>query len=132
MTPDHRTFSLGFSRALGKVVVHLHGRLDADGAAVLRHRLADVIDGQGNRQLVMDLRDLTGIDPAGFKVLVDARTRMMKVGGELVLSGATREMASAFEAVALEIVFVMTPSFAHPAHGDGPTTSGARRLGRIG
>lgn len=41
---DH--FSLGFSRAFGKVIVHIHGRLDADSAQELKDRLVDVIDGR--------------------------------------------------------------------------------------
>ena len=46
-------FSLAFSRTLGRVVVQIHGPLDVNNAQELDDRLADVIDGQGNRQLVL-------------------------------------------------------------------------------
>lgn len=116
MPLDGLNFSLVFSRALGKVVVHVHGALDGDTAYELHDRLVDVIDGQGNLQLVLDLRGMTLIDSAGFSVLVDALARMRKNGGELVLSGATSTVADAFRNAVLDKLFVMTPAWAHPAH----------------
>lgn len=77
-------FLLGFSRALGKVIIHVHGALDAGNARELKDRLVDVIDVQGNRRLVVDLTVTTFIDP-GFSVLVDALKRLEKNGGALVL-----------------------------------------------
>ena len=111
-------FSLGFSRALGNVIVHIHGALDADNACELKDRLVDVIDGQGNRRLVVDLRETTFIDSTGFSVLVDALKRVQKYGGELVLSAPTSDVAAAFAAAGLDKVFDITPAWAHPAHGN--------------
>ena len=84
--PDGSCFSLAFSRALGKVVVHVHGALDADTAPALKARLVDIIDDRGNRQVVLDLQT-TGVDAAGLLVLADALKRMDDYGGSLVLSG---------------------------------------------
>ncbi len=78
MTLDGTNFSVRFSRALGKVIVHIHGALDGDTAHQLKDRLVDAIDGQGNLQLVLDLRRVTLIDSAGFAGLVDALKRMQK------------------------------------------------------
>ena len=64
-------FSLVFSRALGKVIAHVHGALDAESAQELQNRLIDVIDGQGNRSLIIDLTLTTFIDSAGFSALFD-------------------------------------------------------------
>lgn len=126
-------FSLGFSRALGKVVVHVHGALDATTADQLHHRLVDIIDGQGNRSVVLDLTRMTLIDPAGSSVLVDARNRMQAQGGELILSGPTSEVAEAFAAAGLDRVLVITPAWAHPAHGGGRTKMGGpAALGHTG
>jgi anti-anti-sigma factor len=124
MTPDGHHFSLAFSRALGKVIVHIHGALRADNVHELKARLVDVIEGQGNRRLVLDLRRTTLIDAAGFSVLVDALNRMQRSGGELVLSGPTSNVALAFAAAGLDKVFVITPAWAHPARGDGGTPFG--------
>ena len=117
MALDRPDFSLVFSRALGKVIVHIHGPLDANSAPELKDRLVDVIDGRGNRQLVLDLRGTTRIDSVGFSVLVDALHRQRKRGGDLVLSGPTSDVTRAFVAAGLEKVFVITPAWIHPARG---------------
>lgn len=130
MALDGSDFSLAFSRALGKVIVHIHGVLDVSTAPELQDRLVDVIDGQGNRQLVLELRRTTRIDSAGFSVLVDALRRQRKRGGDLVVSGPTSDVAQAFVAAGLDKAFLITPSWAHPAHGSGGVDF--RELGRGG
>jgi anti-anti-sigma factor len=102
-------FSLVFSRALGKVVVHVHGLLDVATAPALQARLGDVIDGQGNRQVVLDLRQMAGIDVAGLFVLTDALKRMKDYGGELLFSGPTASVEEQLRAVGLEKSFGITP-----------------------
>jgi anti-anti-sigma factor len=109
--------SLVFSRVLGRVVVDIHGPLDASTAQELRARLVDVIETQGNRELVLDLRGMTAIDGAGFAVLVDALKRTRRDGGELVLSGPTSAVTQAFREAGLDQAFVMTPAWTHPARG---------------
>lgn len=51
------TFSFAISRALGTVVVTLHGELEGDGGAALRPILMDLVEGQGNA-VVVDMRDV--------------------------------------------------------------------------
>jgi anti-sigma B factor antagonist len=114
---DGSGFSLVFSRALGKVVVHLHGALDADTAPALKAGLVDIIDDQGNRQVVLDLREMTGVDAAGLSVLADALKRMDDYGGELLLSGPTSAVEEQLRTVGLEETFGITPEWMHPARG---------------
>lgn len=128
MTLDDVDFTLAFSRSLGRVIVHVHGSLDGDTAHELRERLIDMIDGQGNLQVVVDVRATTFIDSAGFRVLVDALNRIRRRGGELVVSGPTRTVTRAFEVAGLDEVFVMTPAWAHPANGSIPTHLDIPRL----
>ncbi|MCA1692119.1 MAG: STAS domain-containing protein [Actinobacteria bacterium] len=118
MTLDGPDFSIVFSRALGRVIVHVHGALDWNTAHQLKHRLIDVIDGQGNRDLVLDLKGMTSIDSGGIAVLVDALKRLQKRGGDLVLSGPTATVAAALEAVGLDKVFDITPAWSHPSNGE--------------
>jgi anti-anti-sigma factor len=133
MSSPARDFSLAFSRALGRVVVELGGALDAGGAAELQQRLVDVIDGQGNRRLVIDLTGTTRVDQAGLAVLVDALKRLRRTGGELVLSGPTDRVVRSLEAAGLDRIFAITPSWAHPAYGDGSAHLGPPvRWGRSG
>lgn len=130
MARDPHDFSLVFSRALGNVIVHIHGVLAANSAHELKDRLVDVIDGQGNRQLVVDLRKTTRIDSTGFSVLVDALHRQRERGGDLVLSGPTTDVAQALVAAGLDKVFEITPAWSHPARGRAGAE--ARWLGRSG
>lgn len=115
--PDGPCFSLVFSRALGKVIVHVHGALDADTAPALKARLVDIIDDQGNRQVVLDLRKTTGVGAAALLVLADALKRMDDYGGELLLSGPTSAVEDQLRTVGLEEAFGITPEWTHPASG---------------
>jgi len=115
--PDGSDFALVFSRALGQVVVHVHGALDANTAPALKDRLVDIMDGQGNRQIVLDLRRTTRVDAAGLLVLVDALQRMDDYGGDLLLSGATSCVEEQLRAADLEGAFGITPEWTHPARG---------------
>lgn len=124
MLSNGSRFSLLFARSLGRVVVDVIGPLDVNTAGQLRHRLTDLIDGQGNRQLVLDLRGMTLVDSAGLSVLIHAHKRIQMNAGDLVLSGASPEVLAVFEAAGLDKVFTLTPSWMHPAHGDGPRESG--------
>lgn len=114
---DASPFSVLFSRALGKVVVHVHGELEATTAPVLEARLVDIIDDQGNRQVVLDLRKVTGVDAASLFILADALKRMDDHGGELLLSGPTSAVEAQLRAVGLEETFGITPEWTHPARG---------------
>lgn len=115
--PDNPEFSLVFSRALGKVIVHVHGALHANTAPDLKARLVDIIDGQGNRQVVLDLRNMTSVDADGLFVLADALKHMDDSSGELLLSGPTSEVEEHLRAVGLEKTFGITPEWTHPARG---------------
>ena len=115
--PDGSGFSLVFSRAFGKVVVHVHGTLDSNAAPTLKNGLADIIDGQGNRQVVLDLRRMAGVDAAGLSVIADALRRMDGYGGELLLSGPTSSVEEQLRAAGLAETFGITPEWTHPARG---------------
>ena len=126
MQANDSEFSLVFARALGKVVVSIHGPVDARTAPELRDRLRDVIDGQGNRHVVLDLRGTTLVDPAGLTAFVDAHKRMQRIAGELVFSGPSPDLIHAFRSADLDKVFTVTPAWSHPAYGYGRTNAGDR------
>lgn len=133
MQANDSEFSLVFGRALGKVIVSIHGPVDAGTAPELRHRLADLIDGQGNRHVVLDLGATTLVDPAGLSVFVDAHKRMQKIAGELVFSGPPANVVGAFRSAGLDKIFTLTPAWAHPANGTRHLNAGNRaRWGRSG
>ena len=121
MQASDSEFSLVFGRALGKVVVSVHGPVDARTAPELRDRLRDLIDGQGNRHVVLDLRETTLVDPAGLAALVNAYKGMQRIAGELVLSGPSPDVIRAFRTAGLDKIFTLTPAWSHPAYGYGRT-----------
>lgn len=82
-------------RFLGTVVVTVHGKVDLIKAAALAGVLDDLIDGQGNLAMVVDLRDVSWIDGAGMHVLASAMERIETRGGELRLGGPSAAMADA-------------------------------------
>ncbi len=125
-------FSLVFGRALGKVIVTIQGPVDAETAPELKDRLVDLIDGQGNRQVVLDLRGTTSIDCAGLSVLVDALKRIQKYAGEMVLSGPPGPVMDTLASSGLGQAFAITPAWSHPAYGYGRTTDRRAGWGRSG
>jgi len=111
--------SLAFSRALGKVVVHVGGPLDARTGPELEHRMDDLIDGQGNRQLVVDLAATTFVDAAGLSVLVHALERVREAGGDLTLTGVAADVSRVLEAAGLDRLFPASPGWAPPGLAAG-------------
>lgn len=88
-------------RFLSTVIVTFHGRIDLINAVALADVLDDLIDGQGNLAMVVDLRDVHWIDGAGVRVLASAAARIESRGGELRLGGPTGAMAQALSLAGL-------------------------------
>lgn len=76
-------------RHQGTVVVTVHGEFDLATAAQLRSMLADLIDGQGNLSLTVDLHDATvsPTDADDLSVFADAARRAHRRGGAMTLMG---------------------------------------------
>lgn len=53
-------FGIAISRSMGTVVVTVHGELDVTAARHLGGLLADIIDGEGNLGVLVDLQDASG------------------------------------------------------------------------
>ena len=85
MEQQHRS-SMSIERAGNKVIVSVRGVLDAQATPLFGHFLEDLIDGQGNLDVVIDLRDVASVDPDTVDVLVHAAGRMKSRGGSLVLT----------------------------------------------
>ncbi len=66
------SFSIVTRRAPGRVVVTVDGLVDAHNSGQLRYILSDLIDQQGNRNLVIDLRDTTVGEGADLELFVQA------------------------------------------------------------
>lgn len=93
----------------GTVVVTVHGELDLAGGAGLEHALVDLIDGQGNLSVIVDLRDATASDGEHVLVVADAAERADARGGAITLCAPPDLVVEALRARGLE--HLVRPSF---------------------
>lgn len=93
---------IAIARSAGTVVVTLRGELDAEMSKHLGGILADLIDGQGNMSIVVDLREASAGDPDCLWMLTEAAERAHRRGGTMRLDGAT-EVTSALQLRGLDV-----------------------------
>lgn len=81
--PRSQRLSLVVGRFRGTVVVTLRGELDAPGSQRLARTLADLVDGQGNLDIVLDVGGLGRVDPGCVDVLAASADNSARRGGRL-------------------------------------------------
>ncbi len=92
-----RRSSIVVGRYLGTVVVTVHGVLDLTRASHLGNILADLIDGQGNLSIVVDLQDATATDADSLSVFTEAAERARRRGGTMRLNEPPTPLYQALE-----------------------------------
>ncbi|HEX2048936.1 MAG TPA: STAS domain-containing protein [Acidimicrobiales bacterium] len=100
-------FSLGFARRGRSVTVAVHGEVDGSSIAILRGLLLDVVEGQGNLSVDLDLSDMTFIDSAGLTMLLDMHRRALERGGSFVLHNPRPSTVKVFEMVGLSRILTI-------------------------
>jgi len=124
--PRARPWRVDVGRALGAVVVTVQGDLTAANSSALGDNLRDLIEGQGNMFLVVDLRSATVADVRSVDVLVAARRSLEDRGGRFLLSGPQPEATPILDAAGLvDIVEVHPQRRHHPTIAGGPRQSSA-------
>jgi anti-anti-sigma factor len=86
--PPNAPLAIAIRRCLGTVVVTLVGPLDALAVTGLAATLDDLIDGQGNLMVAVDLSGVRRISPSGLQVLSAAASHLERRGGHLSLCEA--------------------------------------------
>ncbi len=94
-------FAFDITRDMGVVVVTAHGRLDATSGAALRAVLVDLIEGQGNLRVVVDLHDASVVEPSIIEVLVAASASAARRRGELTFGDPSDSLLAALKAIGL-------------------------------
>ena len=84
--PASAGFRIVVGRALGMVVVTVHGELDPPAAAQLGNVLTDLIDGQGNMAVAVDLHDARAADARCLSAFAAAAERARRRRASLTLS----------------------------------------------
>lgn len=88
----------------GQLVVTLDGSLYVEEAAILRERLLEYIH-TGQRDFVVDLKEVDYIDSSGLGVLVAIQKRALQNGGKVVIRGLRGTVRELFEMTRLTKVF---------------------------
>ncbi|MFI6847742.1 STAS domain-containing protein [Kitasatospora sp. NBC_00085] len=99
-------------------VVRARGEIDIDTAPRLRRELTAAL--AANRDVVVDLAEVTFMDCSGLRALVQARNQADRQGKHLVLRGAGRPVARLLGLTGL------TRRLATPCHRSAPETGGRR------
>jgi len=82
------------SRGLGAAVVTVHGELDDRGRELLGLMLSDLIEGQGNRTVAVDLAHASA-GPATAEVLTAAGCAAGRLGVRFIVKAPPREVVEA-------------------------------------
>ena len=101
------SLELEFTRAPESVVVTLRGELDAYAAPRVRDRLTDLIDGQGNLSVTLDLAEISFLDSIAMAVLVGMLKQVTERGGRLVLTSPRPQVFKVLEVAGLTKVFTI-------------------------
>ena len=94
--------SIAIARSAGTVVVTVRGELDTAQSKHLGGILADLIDGQGNMSIVVDLHEARATDPDCLWILTEAAERAHRRGGTMRLDAAA-EVTSALQLRGLDV-----------------------------
>jgi anti-anti-sigma regulatory factor len=86
--------SFSISRAGGTVVVTVHAEIGSDDWARIEAVLRDLIDAQGNLDVLLDLGEVESLEEAAAPLIVNAAHQAHRHGGHLRLADrACRERA---------------------------------------
>lgn len=78
------SFTIG--RQLGTVVVTVQGEIEVGDWSLLDKVLADIIDAQGNLDVVVDLSEVSSLERAAMPLIVQAARQAHSHGGRLRLA----------------------------------------------
>src|SRR5258708_33052574 len=105
----------------GVTIVDLSGRVVAgDGSAALRDLIRNLIS-EGNKKILLNLRNVNYIDSAGLGELVSGFTSMQSGGGELKLLNLTKRVRDLLQITKLYTVFDITDDEATSVNSFSPS-----------
>jgi anti-sigma B factor antagonist len=87
-------------------LLRVSGRIDSSTAPAFEEELLELLK-EGNRNLVVNLRDVTFISSAGLRALVSGRIKARRLipRGDVVLAESTPFLREVFELVGFEQLF---------------------------
>jgi len=91
-------------------VITLRGKLMLGQEAAKLESLVPQLLKNGRKNLVFDLSGVTHIDSTGIGRFIDTYSRLMPVGGQMRLAGATGAVRDSFRVTRLDTVFKFYPT----------------------
>ncbi len=92
----------------GGAVLRITGDLNMHTCTELRARLLELIEQQPGR-LIVDLSGVGYIDSSGVSTMIEAKRRLERAGGRIVLAGLQARVRSVFEIAKLDRYFKIAP-----------------------
>ena len=92
-----------------RATVYLAGELDLHTCPALRNRLTELLE-HGHRHLVLDLDQVTTLDPAALSVLIATAQRARARGGTLRLVCTSQQITRVFRATNLTQLLPIHPN----------------------
>jgi anti-sigma B factor antagonist len=93
----------------GRVVYRLRGELDSGAATAFRDRIAHLVSSSSGSGVVLDLSELTFIDSAGMRSLLQLHEQAQAGGCTLVLLRPQRQVSSVLDLLGLTDLFTIEP-----------------------
>jgi anti-sigma B factor antagonist len=111
------------TRLVGSVtIVDLRGRIVLGEESAGLRELVRVLLSEGNRKILLNLRNVDYIDSSGLGELVCAFTSMRSQGGELKLLNVTKRVHSLLQVTKLASIFDITDDEATSLESFSPST----------
>lgn len=86
-------------------VISVQGEVDMYNAPGLKEKVLAVMEQEGLKMMVLDLREVDYIDSTGLGILIGFRRRMIEGGGEMRVVIRSKRMKRLFEVTGLAKVF---------------------------
>jgi anti-anti-sigma regulatory factor len=102
-------------------VVTVHGQLDGESSNHLSDILVDLIDGQGNLSIVVDLHDAGATDPDCLWILSEAAERANRRSGTMKVGAVPAAIRSALELRGLDAFVGERPAKRPPSAASDPS-----------
>jgi anti-sigma B factor antagonist len=97
---------VGTGSLASPLLVSVAGEIDSSSVGVLR----DHLQGGAERDVVLELSEVTLLSAAGLTVLLELQDRLHAVGARVVLAGTSRPARRVLRVTGLDDEFVMAPT----------------------
>jgi anti-sigma B factor antagonist len=93
----------------GKLILHLDGRVDGDGATRIEETLLGAVK-EGHYHLVLDLSQTNYLNSAGLRVFADVLTQCRQNGGDVQIAAPTLKITRVLQIIGFDKFFNIYPT----------------------